>query len=208
LLDPVSAALVLHLVSEDDVFVIATVETGTPAPDAEVSLLKDAGAQRLELEILDEASVGELVERALGGPAEQRALRWLADSSEGNALRIRESVLGGVDDETLARGRDVWHLTRRPSAGRSLTELGADERDPLGLLALGEPLQSDELIAMTSYEVLEKAEALGMATLEMRSTGAEVRLAHPSPPAAAINDREVACPLLRCCGRPRARVRA
>ena len=76
LLDPVSAALVLHLASTASAFVIATVRIGEPLPDAIVSLWKDAGAHRLELERLSDEDVGVLVEAALEGPvgAERAAL--------------------------------------------------------------------------------------------------------------------------------------
>ena len=71
LLDPVSAALVLHLTVTGSAFIIATVRTGEPCPDAIVSLWKDAGALRMQLDPLDDAAVEELVETALGGPVEQ-----------------------------------------------------------------------------------------------------------------------------------------
>ena len=54
LLDPASAALVLHLVTSGTAFVVATVRTGERPPDAVVSLWKDTGAQRLELGELGE----------------------------------------------------------------------------------------------------------------------------------------------------------
>jgi hypothetical protein len=53
--------------------VIVTVRSGEPCPDAIVSLLKDASAQRLELEPLSDDAVGTLVSRSRLAPA--RALR-------------------------------------------------------------------------------------------------------------------------------------
>ena len=67
LLDPASAAMVLHLVMSGTAFVVATVRTGEPLPDAVEELWKDAGAARLELGLLDEAAHGRLVETVLGG---------------------------------------------------------------------------------------------------------------------------------------------
>ena len=52
-------------------FVVATVRTGEPCPDAIVSLWKDAGAQRLELGRSRATRPATLVEAALGGPVEQ-----------------------------------------------------------------------------------------------------------------------------------------
>ena len=109
LLDPVSAALVLHLTNTASAFVIATVRSGEPCPDAIVSLWKDLGSQRLELEPLGDEAVATLVESALGGPLDQRALHWVVDSSRGNALYVRE----------LVRGR--W----TPGSSRSIAGCGA-----------------------------------------------------------------------------------
>ena len=94
-------------------------------PDAVVSLWKDAGARRLELDRLGDAAVAALVEGALGGPVEQAALRWVAESSQGNALYVHELVLGAVDAGTLAFERGLWRLARRPSVSPSLVELVA-----------------------------------------------------------------------------------
>ena len=108
------------------VFVVATVRSGEPCPDAVVSLWKDAGARRLELDRLGDAAVAALVEGALGGPVEQAALRWVVESSQGNALYVHELVLGAVDAGTLAFERGLWRLARRPSVSPGLVELVAD----------------------------------------------------------------------------------
>ena len=187
LLDPVSAALLLHLTTTQSVFVVATVRSGEPCPDAVVSLWKDAGARRLELDRLGDAAVAALVEGALGGPVEQAALRWVAESSQGNALYVHELVLGAVDAGTLALEHGLWRLARRPSVSPSLVELVAtrmgtlsdDERAPVELLALGEPLRLDELIALTSADAVIDAEAHGMVLVDAPATGGDVRLSHP-----------------------------
>ena len=71
-------------------FVVVTVRSGEAAPDAITSLWKDAGAPRLSLQPLDEAETTELVEQALGASVEQAAARWIYESSQGNALYVRE----------------------------------------------------------------------------------------------------------------------
>src|SRR5262249_30217000 len=114
LLDPVSAALVLHLASISAAFVIATVRSGEPVPDAVQSLWKDAGAPRLELAPLSDDAVAAMVEGGLGGPVERGTLAWVITSSQGNALFVRELVLGGLEAGTLARSGGLWRLTRKP----------------------------------------------------------------------------------------------
>ncbi|MGO9892110.1 MAG: ATP-binding protein, partial [Solirubrobacteraceae bacterium] len=78
LLDPVSAALVLHLATSGSAFVLATVRAGEPCPDAIVSLWKDDTARRMELAYLSNDAVRSLVEAALGDPVEEAALDWVA----------------------------------------------------------------------------------------------------------------------------------
>ena len=185
LLDPVSAALVLHLTSSASTFVIATVRSGEPCPDAIVSLWKDAGARRIELQRLSDEAVETLVETALGGPVEQAALRWVVDSSQGNALYVRELVSAAVDAGTLQQSRGLWRLSGRPAVSAPLADLvsrrmaglGDAERAALELLAVGEPLELDEIALLADYAALVEAEARGLVVVD--AGGATVRLAHP-----------------------------
>ena len=90
--------------------------------------------------------------------------------SAGNPLYARELVLGALDQGTLALDRGLWRLRGRPSVPPSLTDLirrrmgsiSDAERRLLELLALGEPLSLDMVIALTSYEGLAAAEEHGM----------------------------------------------
>jgi hypothetical protein len=101
-------------------FVIVTVRSGEPCPDAIVSLWKDASAQRLELKPPSDDAVGALVEAALGGPVEQSVLRWAYETSQGNVLYVRELIAGAVDAGTLTEDRGLWHMTGSPPISRSL----------------------------------------------------------------------------------------
>ena len=187
LLDLVSAALVLHLTVTETAFVIVTVRSGEPCPDAIDSLWKDASAQRLELRPLSEDAVGALVEAALGGPVEQSALRWAYETSQGNALYVRELIAGAVDAGTLTRDRGLWHMADVPTLSRSLAELVTHriaalttaERRPLELLALGEPLRLDELVELSDDESVMAVEARGLVLVGPPATGNLLRLAHP-----------------------------
>jgi DNA-binding CsgD family transcriptional regulator len=187
LLDPVSAALVLHLTATETAFVVVTVRSGEPCPDAIVSLWKDASAQRLELGPLSDDAVGALVEAVLGGPVEQSVLRWVCETSEGNALYVRELVVGALDAGVLTQTHGLWHMDGPPAMSATLAELVTArmagltdaERTPLELLALGEPLRLDELVALADYESLVSAEARGLVLVGPPSSGSSVRLAHP-----------------------------
>src|ERR1700733_6884939 len=183
LLDPVSAALVLHLATSASAFILATVRAGEPCPDAIVSLWKDDAARRLELHALGDEEVRALVETALADPVEEAALRWVTDVSRGNALYVRELVRGAVDDGALVHGDGFWRMDGRPATNASLVDLvsrrmaglNAGEREVVELLALGEPLTLAEVGALSSEETLIAVEADGLVAL---SHGG-VRLSHP-----------------------------
>ncbi len=186
LLDEPSAALVLHIAETGAAFVLATVRSGDAAPDAIVSLWKDAGLDPMELDPFTREETATFVEATLGATAEQRALGWLHETSGGNALYLRELLRGAVDDGALARVRGVWRLERTPPVGRSLVdlvgtrmaELGEPERRAVELLAIGEPLRLPDLTALVGEEPLMALEARGIATVGTGPGGA-VRLAHP-----------------------------
>jgi DNA-binding NarL/FixJ family response regulator len=187
LLDPTSAALVLHLVSTATAFVLATVRSGDPCPDAIQSLWKDAGARRLELLELSRAETEHLVEAVVGGPVEESARQWVWESSQGNALYASELVHGALSKQALQLVDGLWRMPVRPRISSSLAELisagmaeiGPDERGVLELLALGEPLRVNELVTLMSERSVLAAEARGLISVEAASDDAEVRLAHP-----------------------------
>jgi DNA-binding NarL/FixJ family response regulator len=187
LLDPMSAALVLQLAATTDVFVLATIRTGEPAPDAVDSLWKDEGARRIELGRISDEAIVELVEAGVGGPLDQLTMREIVDACVGNPLYARELVLGAIEDGQMRRERGLWRLEGRPAVTPSLTALitrrtgtlAPDLRRPLELLALGEPIHLDELVPLTSYEALEACEERGMIAIAGPAAAADVRLAHP-----------------------------
>ncbi len=186
LLDPASAALVLHLATAAGVFVVATVRTGVTAPDAIDALWKDGGALRIELRPLGDAAIEALVEAALDGPVERSVVRRVVDGSAGNALYARELILGALEEGRLAFDRGLWRLGRRavsPSLSALVTgrmgALGEAERAPLELLALGEPLRLGEIAALSDLDTLQDLEARGMVTVDPGAPDAVVRLAQP-----------------------------
>src|SRR5271167_580467 len=67
LLDDTSAMLLSHLVLADSAFVLATVRSGEPVPDAVLNLWKDEHAERLEVRVLGAHCLGELLVAVLGG---------------------------------------------------------------------------------------------------------------------------------------------
>lgn len=187
LLDDASATLAHQLVSSRAAFVIATVRSQTPAPDAIVALWKDELAERLELEPLGRASVESLLTTVLDGPVSGATLHDLCERSAGNALYLRELVLAGMESGTLDNQGGIWRFTGEPGVSSRLIELiearlGAvqdPERKVLEALAFGEPLGVGCLTTLTTAEKLEELETRGLIVTGYDGRRLETRLAHP-----------------------------
>ena len=187
LLDPTSAALVLHLANGGACFMLATVRTGEPCPDAIVSLWKDGGAERIELAQLAEPETDRLVESIVGGPVEESVRRWVWETSEGNPLYVCELMLGALAGGALHEVSGLWRMPGRPPLSASLIEvisarlagLAAGELRVLELLALGEPLSIGELVELAGGEAVSRTEAVRLISIQGSDGEREVRLSHP-----------------------------
>jgi DNA-binding CsgD family transcriptional regulator len=186
-LDPASAALILQLAISGTAFVLATVRSSEPCPDAVQSLWKDAGAARLELQPLSEARTSELIEALLGGPVEQRARQWIYDASRGNALFTHELVSAARGAAAFVSVDGYWRLVERPAPtatlteliGGRLSELSDDERRVIELLALGEPLRLRELESLAGVQATMSVESRGIIRLNGGAPASTAQLAHP-----------------------------
>ena len=186
-LDPTSATLVLHLALTGTAFVVATVRAGEPCPDAVTSLWKEAGGSRLDIGLLSEADSEALVERILGGPVDRATRRWVAHTSGGNALYIRELLLGARGGHALENKDGLWRLPTQPPVSASLTELVTArltgltqaQEHAVELLAIGEPLRVAEMQTLVGQDCLLAVEARGLITIDPAASHPDVRLSHP-----------------------------
>jgi DNA-binding CsgD family transcriptional regulator len=186
-LDQTSAALVLHLARTSAAFIVVTVRTGEPCPDAILALSKDAGAERLGLGALDEPQTEQLLEAVVGGSVEGGARQWIWELSRGNALYVTELVHGLLADGVLSCRDGLWRLSGPPRVPTSLAELVSARinsladgvRRSLELLAVGEPLRLSELTRLESVDSLVSAESERLITVDETMTDPVLRLAHP-----------------------------
>lgn len=187
LADPASAA-VLHLAaSRERLRLLLTVRSGEPVDDAIAALWKDDLAERIDLDPLDRAETDDLAAGLLGAPLDAVSRQQLWDVAQGNALFVRELLIGSLDDGLLTGGDEVYRFAAPPRSSARLTELlgarlaGVDieQREVLDLLALGGELGLEVLRSVASDVVLAELEARGL--LDVRSDGRRVpvRLAHP-----------------------------
>ena len=188
MLDDASAALLFHLVINGIAFVVATVRTGEPASGPVTALWKEGVAERLEIQALARAEVGELIEAALGGPVEGLTKQRLWHLSRGNILYLRELVRGGRQAGDLICSEGMWRWLGPVSAPPQLVELiqvriGAMPsalRDLGELVAFGEPLALAVLNrAGVSAADVEAAERAGLLATEEAGPDLRVRLGHP-----------------------------
>ena len=187
LLDPTSAALVLHVATTRTAFVVATVRAGEPCPDSIVALWKDLSAPRLELQQLSADETGELLEAALGGDVARGLKLWAYGASEGHALYLRELVKGALASGALVKDGARWELRGQPSVSPALVDLisarlaglDGDQLDAVRLLALAEPVAVSAAVEIADRSVLSVLEQAGLVVVTSSLPQAEVRLSHP-----------------------------
>jgi DNA-binding CsgD family transcriptional regulator len=186
-LDDGSAALVHQLVQAGTCSVLASARTPGAAPDLVTALWKDGLAERIDLAAWDEAQTGEVVAAALGGPVSRSTVRRLWDLSAGNALFLRELLIGAVGSGALSEGGGIWSLHAPLNAPGRLVELVAARLAGLSLetaavielLAVGEPVGLPVLEKLTGPTGVEDAEARGLVQVGQDGRRTEARLAHP-----------------------------
>lgn len=116
-------------------------------------------------------------------------VRRLWELSRGNALFVRELLIGAVDSEALSQAGGIWWLRRPLTAPGRLVELVAARLAGLApetvavieLLAAGEPVGLPVLEKVTGPGGLEEAEAQGL--VQVHQDGRRVEARPPLPPA-------------------------
>jgi DNA-binding CsgD family transcriptional regulator len=187
LLDDGSAALVHQLVRTEACSVVATVRTDEPAPEPVTALWKDGLAERVEVGPLSEPEVEQVAAGVLGGPVASASVRWLWDVSQGNALYLRELLIGATDSDALAESGGIWSLRLPLPAPPRLVELiaarldgvAAETVEAIHLVAAAEPLPLSILERLSSSGAIEDAEVRGFVQVHHDGRRVNVRLAHP-----------------------------
>lgn len=196
LLDQASAALVHRLAVRRDVRLVVTVRDGEPAPDAVVALWKDDLLRRVEVPPLSQGDLARVLEGALGGHVEGRAVRRLAAITGGDLRMVRELVLAG----TLSERAGTWGWGGGPAVSGCVRELlasrlgplDADEWDALTYLALGAPHVPGTLARLVGPRTVERLEAKGLLTGSGDAPYAEVIRALCGPVRTARLSRNLA----------------
>ena len=186
-LDEISAALVLHMVIRRAAFVLETVRSGVPVPDATAALWKEQLGLRIDIGPLDPDQLGEALASALAGPVDGATARVLAHRAEGNMLFLTQLVDAALDQGALVCRGGLWHLTGPLEVPERLAELlevrlgslSDTERAVLEVIALGEPLGPAELTRWADEPMLASLESRGLVAVKTNRARTEFRLAHP-----------------------------
>jgi DNA-binding CsgD family transcriptional regulator/tetratricopeptide (TPR) repeat protein len=186
-LDAASAALLAHAVAAGLAFVVMTVRAGAVLPDALALLAHGDDAVRVDIDDLHRESFDTLLHLVLGGPVERTTEVELWDATHGNALFVREVVLGAKAAGTLVEADGVWRR-RGPLAGSPrlidlvqsrLADLTGDALAAVELLALCQPIGIDEFELRVEHGVLEDLERSGQVVVVPDGRRQNVMLAHP-----------------------------
>ncbi|MGW7020103.1 LuxR C-terminal-related transcriptional regulator [Streptomyces decoyicus] len=188
LLDNASAVLLGHLARTGAVFLVGTVRTPAPPSDVVESFEHEDSTRRMDLGGFGEREVAALVRGFLGGPVEHAALSTLTQDSRGNALVLRELVVGALDSGVLEREDGLWRLTGRPAGTRRLTGIvrsrlesrSGSQHRLLERLALCEPLPLDALqCGAGDTDDIETLEEQGLVRVRMDGRRTVCVLDHP-----------------------------
>lgn len=186
-LDDASAVLLQQLAATRTAFLVVTLRSGEQPPDSITALWKDHDVQRLAIEPLERDASERFVTTMLGGEVDYVTLAMLWAKTQGNALFLRELVLGAVEDGSLSLRSGRWQSNGEVEPSDRLTELvgarlsglGKAELDVLELVAFGEPLGVGLLSDLSDPEVVEDLERRGLLRLVRDNRRQEVRLSHP-----------------------------
>src|SRR5437763_3345053 len=187
LLDPLSSTLVYYVARSERGTVLGTVRTGERIPDAIRSLWTDDLVERVELGPLTEQETADLLAQVLGGPADSASVSRLWRLSQGNALLLRELVIGARGSGEIAESYGVWRWTGRLELAPTLTEVvdarigerTPDVRSVLELVSFGEPTGLPLLPKATAPAAVEVAEERQLVRVVRADRRMNVRLAHP-----------------------------
>jgi DNA-binding CsgD family transcriptional regulator len=161
LLDIASLALLERAVHGDVAFLLAAVRSDEPSPLAS-PWWESADLTRLGLDSLGKADVDTLLHLALGGPLEGSTGKQLWDVSQGNALYVRELIMGALSSGTLVDDGGVWHLRGTLTSSTRLRDL------------IGERVHASGPDGLAVLEWLAVSEWAGRADLEDLASAATV----------------------------------
>jgi len=186
-LDDASATVLLELAMAGDAFLLVTVRSGQPSPDAVRALWRDEILPWLQVEPLAGGEITELLALACGGPVDAATVAALTARSGGNLLYLRELVLAARRAGALVCREGQWCL-RGPFAPTDrltalieadLMGLGEPERRLLELLACAGDLDTVTLAQLAHPDSVARLDARALLDSHRNGTRITIGLAQP-----------------------------
>lgn len=184
-LDDPSCGLLTQLTANAPVQVVATYRSGEVLPDGALPLWTASGVVRVDLDAFSRSDTEEIVRQIMGETTpEVREALW--HHSRGNALYLRELVVGSVAARRIALHAGVWVLVQ-PLVGsnhlseyllQSVRRLEPAARRLADLLALCQPLPLAFFDA-AEMAALDQLFVAGVAASTGEAADVDVRLSHP-----------------------------
>jgi DNA-binding CsgD family transcriptional regulator len=186
LLDPPSAALV-HLMAREGATLVGTLRSTEVVPGPIRALWTEDVVDHAELAPLSDTDSADLLCDMLGGPVEAGSAHRLARLAAGNPLLLRELVLAASGGGEMTRTYGMWRWTGRLTLAPSLADLvdirigrlTPGVRDVVELVAFGEPIGLDLVLAASAPLYVEAAEERGLIRVTTDQHRRQVQLAHP-----------------------------
>ncbi|MEV7676919.1 LuxR C-terminal-related transcriptional regulator [Streptomyces sp. NPDC088752] len=187
LLDAPSAMLLRQLMDAGAVFLVLTVRSDAEVSDAVAALLRTDAVYRVDLKEFSHDAAENLLRGTLGGAMERRTMQELMDISHGNALFLRELVLGAIAEGRLTSDGEVWELNLGPKATPALIELvrarveegGLGGKRILDLLALCGPVPLTDAEAEGPSATIVTLEKARLVKTHLDGRRTVVELSHP-----------------------------
>ena len=187
-LDDASLSLATQLRAADMLFIVGTVRDDVPIPAALDSLIRAFALRRVAVGQLGAADVATVAEAVVGQPVDAGTCAQLWERSGGNALYLRELLLGALDAgpaEPVVGGgvRLRIDVTRSPRLAEvvadRLRDVEGSPANTLALLAVAEPLLVADLDRAGALIDAAELERRGLVRVDDDGAGALVRLSHP-----------------------------
>jgi DNA-binding CsgD family transcriptional regulator len=187
LLDPGSAALLLHLALHSPADVVATVRTGEPVPDSVEALARPDTGLRIDLSELSERDTAALVRSRLGARVHPITQQRLWSLALGNPMYLHELLDAALEhgELTAEDGTWVWSGVVGPAprlvdiVERRVGRLGDPDTRALELVAIGEPLESAVLVHLVGEPVVLDLERRSLLRIDEAEGSTTIRLIHP-----------------------------
>jgi DNA-binding CsgD family transcriptional regulator len=186
-LDDPSTALLVQLLHVRAIRLLATQRSGSELPDGLSNLLRSESLIRVDLGPLDRKDTADLTRKVLGGELTSSLEMALWESSQGNALYLRELVRGALGSGQIVRKYGIWAAEGELNGTRLLLDLVTERLGGLGertlelaeTLALCEPIGLGLIEAQGFGDEIAELERVGIAKTTRHGMRLEVRLSHP-----------------------------